>query len=310
MVPIHDNAEPARYIPTEALYLLFLTCSDRFPKLDSVYIHDRYQTIVMSPCVDPASDRWTQQVTSHAPFFPAFTGKYLIPHNSRPMLDEMSACKVAGQLLQAIIDMAQINLVHYDLSVHNFVVDQNLNVQLIDLGNVWFGLEDEDFLSQGYAYIPFQEYQIQPEFAEILFRPENRERDLGKEVWIEWKTDVRQITLWKFGVILYGLLHGFWPWDNPPSGGHEMDLLDYHGGENQRVYDRRLRIMWDDLPIREDLSQDCKDVLRHLFQKDPAKRPSLETLASYPWFMQWAHQNRVYERPFSQEFQDIYTESI
>ncbi|KAJ6105002.1 hypothetical protein N7486_003691 [Penicillium sp. IBT 16267x] len=309
VVPIHDNADQARYIPTEALYLLFLTSSHRFPKLDSVYLHDRYQTIVMSACVDPALDRWNPTVSSCATLFPSFTGKYLMARNNRPILDEMSACKVAAQLLEALADMAQINLVHYDLSVLNFVVDQNLNVQLIDLGNVWFGLEDEDFLGHVYAYIPFQEYQMLPELAEVLFRPENRERDFHEDIWVDFEHDVRRITLWKYGVIVYGLLHGYWPWDNPPAGGHEMDLLEYRGNENQRIYDRRVRMMWDNLPMREDLSQDCKDVLRHLFQRDPAKRPSLETLATYPWFSQWAYQNRIYERPFSQEFQEVYCQS-
>ncbi|KAJ6003354.1 hypothetical protein N7451_005901 [Penicillium sp. IBT 35674x] len=310
VVPIHDNADQARYIPTEALYLLFLTSSNRFPKLDSVYIHDRYQTIVMSACVDPSLDRWAPIIGSCAQLFPSFTGKYLMARNNRPLLDEMSTCKVAAQLLEAIADMAQINLVHFDLSVLNFVVDQNLNVQLIDLGNVWFGLEDEDFVCSIYAYIAFQEYQMLPELAEILFRPENRGRDLHQNMWVGFESDVRRITLWKYGVIVYGLLHGYWPWDNPPAGGHEMNLLEYGGEENQRVYDRRVRMMYDDLPMREDLSQDCKDVLRHLLQRDPAKRPSLATLVTYPWFSQWTYQNRIYERPFSQDFQNAYCQSV
>ncbi|KAJ5657269.1 uncharacterized protein N7484_000918 [Penicillium longicatenatum] len=310
VVPIHDNADQARYIPTEALYLLFLSSSDRFPKLDSVYIHDRYQAIVMSACVDPALDRWSPTVGSCASFFPSFTGKYLMTKDNRAILDELSACKVAAQLLEAVADMAQINLFHYDLSLLNFVVDQNLNVQLIDLGNVWFGLDDGDFISYTYAYLPFQEYQMLPELAEVLFRPENRERDLRTNIWVEFENDVRQITLWKYGVIVYGFLHGYWPWDNPPAGGHEMNILEYQGEENQRVCDRRVRMMWDGLPIREDLSQDCKDVLRHLFQRDPAKRPSLEALVTYPWFSQWTYQNRIYVRPFSQEFQDVYCRSI
>ncbi|KAJ5772588.1 hypothetical protein N7520_003117 [Penicillium odoratum] len=306
---IHDYANEARYIPTEALYLLFLTCSDRFPKLDSVYIHDRYQAIVMSACVDPALDRWSKRLASHEPVFPAFMGAYLMPGDNRPILDEMAACKVASQLLQALVDMAQINLVHDDLSVNNFVIDQNLNVQLIDLGNVCFGLDDEDFVCEMYPYLPFQEYQMLPELAESMFRPENRERDWSENIWVDFNSDVRQIMLWKFGVIVYGLLHGYWPWDDPPYGGHEWQLLDYRGGASKRIHDRRLRIICEALPIREDLSQDCKDVLRHLFQKDPAKRPSLETMTMYPWFSQWSYQNRVYERPFSQDFQDAYCRS-
>ncbi|KAJ5256734.1 hypothetical protein N7478_012838 [Penicillium angulare] len=172
----------------------------------------------MSPCVDSALDRRTIQSGDYASKFPAFSGRYLISPTHIPLLDEMAVCKIAAQLLEGIVDMAQIHLFHCDLSVNNFLVDPQLNVQLIDLGNVFFGLDERDFFDRRYAYLPFQEYQMSPELLEVVLRPENEGRDWRDEPWLTLPNDVRRTLLWKFGVIIDGLLHGYWPWDNPSCG--------------------------------------------------------------------------------------------
>lgn len=83
---------------------------------------------------------------------------------------------------------------------------------------------------------------------------------------------------------LYEILHGFWPWDNPPTGGHRQDLLPFNGrSNNQRVSQRRDDIMSMKLPIDESLSQDCADVLQALLNKRPADRPSLAELETFPY---------------------------
>jgi RIO-like serine/threonine protein kinase len=46
----------------------------------------------------------------------------------KPLLDEMEACKVAGQILEGFLELADLNIWHNDFSVNNFVVDQELNV--------------------------------------------------------------------------------------------------------------------------------------------------------------------------------------
>ncbi|KAJ6024839.1 hypothetical protein N7540_005636 [Penicillium herquei] len=305
-VPFYDNGNADCHIPTEALYLLFLSHSDRFPKLDSVYLHDRFQSIVMSASVDPSLDRRLRYADT-ASRFPPFTGRYLMNLDHTPLLDEMQACKVASQLLEGMIEMAQIHLVHLDLSITNFIVDAHLNVQLIDLGHVGFGLENSDFIENLCSYLPFHEYQVSPEIVCRLIQPENQDRDWVRrpQMVLRLQNDVRKNMIWKFGVLVYGILHGYWPWYDPRL--QQNDLLYFDGESNDEVHCRRIRMLYEDLPIREDLSQDCKDLLTHLFQKDPNDRPSLETLVCYPWFSQWTYQNRVYERPFSQRFQNSYS---
>lgn len=128
MVPMPFDTQSPIHVPSEALALLLLTESDRFPKIDSVYTHDRFQAIVMSPCVDYAPDREPIRGDLALRLFPAFTGKYLMTPDNRPLLNEQQACKVASQLLEGLVHMAEVGLWHNDLSINNFVVDQQLNV--------------------------------------------------------------------------------------------------------------------------------------------------------------------------------------
>ncbi|KAJ5243012.1 uncharacterized protein N7469_001339 [Penicillium citrinum] len=269
----------------------------RFPNLDSVYIHDRFQAIVMSPCVDWAAD--LRPIPGAEPYrlFTPFTGKYLMTSDGRPLLDEMEASRVAFQILEGIVEMADLNLWHNDFSINNFIVDRHLNVTIIDLGDVKFGLEDEDFFEDRRCYLPFQEHLMSPELARVLSEQgqfEQNPEDLH---------DIRQVILWKFGVILFGILHGYWPWDDEREG--QANLLDFGTCEKDipRVLERRERMMSSPLVLNENLSQDCKDVLRALLDQHPEDRPNLRELTrGFPWFMQWGIVNRIWERPSSEEF--------
>lgn len=101
--------------------------------------------------------------------------------------------------------------------------------------------------------------------------------------WVRLTHDVRQEALW-IDVILYGILHGFWPWDKPPTGGHRQDLLHFNGSSNsQKVSQQRDDIISMKLPIDESLSQDCADVLQAILNKRPADRPSLAELETFPY---------------------------
>lgn len=119
MVMVLEESRDLRYIPAEAFVMLLLTSSRRFPNLDSVYIHDRFQAIVMSPCVDWAAD--LRPIPGAEPYrlFTPFTGKYLMTSDGRPLLDEMEASRVAFQILEGIVEMADLNLWHNDFSINN-----------------------------------------------------------------------------------------------------------------------------------------------------------------------------------------------
>jgi serine/threonine protein kinase len=124
----HKKDPRDRYVPVEALIMFFLSGSNRFPHIDTVYTHGTFQAIVMSASIDYSSDRSTK--TENDIFdskFLAYNGANLI-HNKEPRLSELEVCKVASQLLEAMVYLMDMNLSHHDLSHHNYVLEKDLDV--------------------------------------------------------------------------------------------------------------------------------------------------------------------------------------
>lgn len=103
--------------------------------------------------------------------------------------------------------------------------------------------------------------------------------------------DTRVLNLWKFGVLIYELLHGYSPWEEPEWDGRIGGLrkraknLQRSGRMSERkVRERRDRTINEELPIDENLSQDCVDVLRAMLTKDIERRPTLHQLVSFRGF--------------------------
>jgi serine/threonine protein kinase len=124
-----------RYIPGEAILLRLLSGSDRFPTIDSVYVHDQFQTMVMSAdSLDEDPRRNTLGSTFEYPprhKFPGYPGTNLMQRRRKgTKLNEIQACKVASQLLEALMYLMDMNIIHDDLSHRNYLVDSELNVSL------------------------------------------------------------------------------------------------------------------------------------------------------------------------------------
>ncbi len=131
-----------------------------------------------------------------------------------------------------------------------------------------------------------------PELCYALLQARDYSVESETDKDLEVDSDFRHEQLWKLGVIMYELLHGYSPWDDPDPRAMNINCdinrsnraqLD----EYRRFVDaRRERILHDPLPISEDLrlTQDCVDVLNAMFAKFPADRPSIKQLAAYPWF--------------------------
>ncbi|KAJ5497094.1 hypothetical protein N7463_009081 [Penicillium fimorum] len=332
MVAFREPTGQKRYIPEEALLLMYLDDSNRFPHLNSVYTHGMLTAILMTPCVDPSYEALSTIDESHFdrikskgaiprirkryPPFPAFDGSYLMSTTKEPQLGEIEGCKVASQLLQAMAELADMNVYHGDMSVTNYLVDQNLNVQLIDLGIYHFSLTNSGFTTKIDHFIPYHEYQMMPERAIELEKYDTWRDTCHDDVGIELAhlpIDLREICIWKYSTIVYGFLHGFWPWDEPEPvprgmGWHER----YNGPYNDPFYPtvkrRRKRMINEDVAISETLSQDCRDVLQTTLSRAKSDRPSLEELSSFPWFSQWSAEElesgRHLKRPFIKEFHD------
>ncbi|KAL1863400.1 hypothetical protein Plec18167_000494 [Paecilomyces lecythidis] len=310
-----DVSGHIRYVPTEPMMMRFVTGSRRFPTIESVYTHGLYQTTVMSvAAVDYDPARETRTAYDDEEDFPAFFGARLI-EGKKPLLREIEVCKVAWQMLQAMMYLSDMNMSHDDLSHHNYVVDAYLNAQILDFGLMIFALDgDKDFQVTRWAWLPYQEYQMAPELAielsKEMWKQGNYRPDEEKIVYLPH--DARVEHLWKFGCIIYDLLHGYSAWENRELDhriGGIRQWAQKRAESNEmswwRMLERRDRVINEELPIDENLSQDCVDVLRAMFTKDPEERPTLRELASFPWFQgHWVNEG-PFRRPAAEFVEDL-----
>ncbi|OQE07273.1 hypothetical protein PENVUL_c014G04738 [Penicillium vulpinum] len=332
MAPFSEPSGKERYIPEEAILLIYLDDSKNFPRLDSVYTHGMLTAILMTPCVDPSYEAVSiideahfnrvkskgaiPRIRRRYPLFPAFDGSYLMSTTKEPQLGEIEGCKVASQFLQAMVELADMKVCHGDISVTNYLMDQNLNVQLIDLGAAYFSLEKSGFRRDIDSHIPYQEYQMMPERAIELEKYDAWRDPCHDDVSIEkihMPIDMQDKSMWKYSTLVYGFLHGFWPWDEPKPVPKTQDWhARYDGVYNDPFYPvvkcRRKRMINEDVAISESLSQDCRDVLQTTLSREKSDRPSLEELSSFPWFSHWSAEElesgRSFKRPFIKKFYD------
>jgi serine/threonine protein kinase len=316
MVAFQEPTGQEHYIPEEALILIYLNDSTRFPTVDSIYTHGLLWSMVMHPCTDPNTEgketinnfvfrhireHETGRVYRYVfPKFPAFSGVYLKGKRKQPVVSEMQGCKIAGQFLEGMIQLADMGVYHHDISVNNYLMDQNLNVQLIDLGQVDFSLNDEGFQSDRGGSIPFQEYQMRPELAIEYLKYEQESDKLAELQMVHFPHDLRGVSLWKYSTIVYGFLHSYWPWEETDPKSAEWHSL-YYGRYDEDLYrpisERRGRMINEDISVNETLSQDCRDVLQSALSRDIEERPSLQEMNSFPWFSQWSAEECESGRP-------------
>ncbi|OJJ37399.1 hypothetical protein ASPWEDRAFT_26792 [Aspergillus wentii DTO 134E9] len=293
MGALTDQGE-VRYIPKEAQVMLFLTGSDRFPALHSVYSDRHFHATIMEAGIDHAIAGVNEDYDRK---IPVFTGSYLI-HQKIPILNEIEACKVSSQMLEGIRELRNLNLCHCDLSRSNYIIDEELNVRLIDLGMLDFGLKDDHYQRKKFAFVSWHEYQMMPELAAQFMKMDWRRRQRTDTLRPILPHDTRVVELWKFAATTYEILHGFAPWEDPvwdPAIGGDERLI--------AVGKRRSRMITEEMPVDENLSQDCVDALRIMLARETQQRPKIDDVTSLTWFGQWANHNEVLRRPHVDRYQ-------
>ncbi|RAK95238.1 Protein kinase domain-containing protein [Aspergillus ibericus CBS 121593] len=313
VAPLYDaQLETLRYLPIEALVLLLVDGCDKFPSLDSVYSHQFFSATVMEAQVDQeAQNRPYHENASVWDWlrpenrFHAFNGAKLL-NRKKTSLAEIQACKVSSHLFEATAYLQDMRLCNTDISHNNYLVDEQLNAKMIDLGLLHFGLRDADFWQETATYIPFYEKFMTPELALESTKSHWARESVHSPGWptrVDLPHDVRRLTRWQLAAITYELLHGFVPWEEKEWDERIGGIVNYLDGAEpflrmRKVQERRSRIINKDLPIDENLSQDCVDALRMMFVKDPQQRPTLEEMASFTWFGQWSyHSAEEFRRP-------------
>lgn len=90
---------------------------------------------------------------------------------------------------------------------------------------------------------------------------------MAPEMVCQRQYDAR-VDLWSVGVILYEALFG-----QPPFASKSFAELE-----------EKIRSNWViELPLRPPLSQDCRDLLQRLLERDPGRRISFQEFFTHPW---------------------------
>ncbi|KZF26962.1 kinase-like protein [Xylona heveae TC161] len=303
---VHYDRRRQQYTSEEIVKLYLLSkvggC-ERIPDYYDSMIHGAVAVLVMEPFgLDSKPEQETaEKITSlrGAPRFDSFTGVSLT-REKKPLLSEVQVCKIMSQLLEALLYLNDRRIAHEDLSVRNFLVNEQLDAKLIDFGYADVKLYDVEYAGVLPPNNPWIEDMISPEIVIGIVKHQYNAESPSKRmrtrdtVYPPIATDHRTVLLWRFACIAYTLLHGYAPWDvEDPS----LESFPVHSGWSRQEYSdhlpiidaRRTRIINEELPIHERLSPECAEVLNAMLHQDPEQRPMLEELATFPWFQGWYH---------------------
>lgn len=166
---------------------------------------------------------------------------------AREKLSETEARQFFRQIVSAVAFMHEKGLAHRDLKPENMLLDENNNVKLID-----FGLASDP---DGALTLPLATCCGSPAYAapELIS---------GRE-YLGNAADI-----WSLGVVLYGLLCGFLPFD-----------VD-HEDETHLLYQK---IKIGEYEIPNWLSQESIRLLGRLLNTDPTKRITIGELLTDDW---------------------------
>lgn len=155
-------------------------------------------------------------------------------------------------LVSGVEYLHRMRVVHRDLKLENTLVDlsgPSPQLKICDFGYSKSGLDSMPKTRIGTpAYIAPEVYQ-------------------GMKPYDGKASDV-----WACGVVLYVMIAGRYPFQDPD-----------HPTNNHATMWRVLEIKYEMPP---NLSEECKDLLRRIFVKDPRHRIKMPGIAQHPWFVQ------------------------
>lgn len=164
-----------------------------------------------------------------------------IVENTR--LDEEVACKYYQQIISGIEYLHELRICHRDLKPENLLLDHNQNIKLVD-----FGLSNTYEKGGSLKTACGSPCYAAPE----MIAGENY---FGKRV-----------DIWSSGVILYAMVCGFLPFEDP---------------DTSKLYGK---ILGGEFHIPKFISNECRHMMHCVMNTDPDTRYTIEEIREHPWF--------------------------
>ena len=155
---------------------------------------------------------------------------------------EKQAANFLLQILSGIDYIHQLRVVHRDLKPENLLFDSNFNIKIVD-----FGLSN--------TYLP--EQQLKTACGSPCYAAP--EMIAGK------KYLGLQVDIWSCGVILFAMLCGYLPFEDPVTA---------------NLYKK---IIAGDYQIPKFIASNARDLIKGILNTDANQRLTLQQIVSHPW---------------------------
>jgi len=176
--------------------------------------------------------------------------------------DERTAASYFAQLLQAVMFIHSNGLCHRDLKPENCMIEKSTNrLKIIDFG---LSKREQSAVTLGVGTPDYMAPELLGETGgnfDVL-----RERKIGKY-------DAKACDVWAMGVLLYLIVTGKYPFEDPKEPKNVVRTLQNISAGRRRP-----------LPAR--ISAACGDIIAAMLASDPKKRITLQQMCVHPWFKQ------------------------
>ena len=164
----------------------------------------------------------------------------------RKGMNEKNAYNYFSQIVNAVYFLHKNNIIHRDIKPENIVLDENENCKLCDFG--WSIILNDN--SKRNTFCGTLEYMA----PEII----NNE---GYE---------KSIDIWSLGILLYEMIHGYCPF-NSNNNNKNNSILN--------------KIINENFKIKKDISNECKDLIYKMLEKDYKKRINIEQILNHQFMI-------------------------
>ena len=191
----------------------------------------------------------------------------------RRKLSEKVSKFLFRQIILGIKHIHSQLIVHRDIKLENILIDMNNNIKICDFG-IGIILSSENQMLHSHCGTPMY---IAPEI--ILSNKEKGYKGFPVDIW-------------SAGIALYIMISGKLPF-NLDESPENLDALEKNK-DNKQEKNKRLKeeILKKEPKYIENISDELRDLLKGLLNKDPKKRLNCEQILNHPW-LEDSHSHKI-----------------